>query len=71
MAAVQYEIVVRGRLGDSLTRLFDHLEVARLGPDGTRLRGWFADQAALQGILMQLGERRVEIVSVRTLEDTG
>ena len=69
MTGANYEIVVKGRLGAPFTSWFDELEVRASGPDGTYLYGWFADQAALQGVLMQLGELGVELSSVRRIED--
>lgn len=69
MAAAHYEIVVQGRLGSALVRWFDGLEVRSSGPDATRLCGWFADQPALQGVLAELGDLGVELMSVRRLPD--
>jgi hypothetical protein len=63
-----YEIVIRGRLGDAAARWFDDLDVRPAGPDATRITGWFADQAALQGLLSRLGELGVELSSLRRLE---
>lgn len=70
MAGANYEIVVRGRLGGALTRWFDELDVRSSGPDATRLHGWFADQAALQGLLRRLGDLGLELSCVRRLPDT-
>lgn len=67
MGAAQYEIVVRGRVGDALARWFDTLEVRSPDADSTRLSGWFADQAALQGLLKELGDLGFELSSVRRL----
>ena len=69
MAGANYEIVVRGRLGGAFARWFDELEVRASGPDATYLRGWFADQAALQGFLTQLGDLGLELVSVHHLSE--
>jgi hypothetical protein len=69
VAGAHYEIVVRGRLGGSLTRWFDDLEVRSSGPDATYLSGWFADQSALQGVLTRLGDLGLELASVRQLPD--
>jgi hypothetical protein len=69
VANAQYEIVVRGRLGNALTRWFDDLDVRPAGPDATRLCGWFVDQAALQGVLARLGELGVELSSLRRLPE--
>lgn len=70
VTGARYEIVVRGRLGDALIRWFDDLEVRSVGPEGTRLSGWFADQAALQGLLRQLGDLGLELSSVQRLPDS-
>ena len=67
MSGAKYEIVVRGRLGGALTRWFDEFEVRSSGPDATHLYGWFADQAALQAALRQLGDLGLELSSVRRL----
>lgn len=64
----EYEIVVRGRMGGALVRWFDDLEVCDTGPDITALRGWFADQSALQGVLGRLGEVGLELVSVHRVD---
>jgi len=69
MAGAHYEIVVRGRLGGAMTRAIGALEVRSSGPDATYLRGWFADQAALQGVLRQLGDLGIELSAVRRLAD--
>lgn len=69
MTGANYEIVVRGRLGGAFTRWFDNLEVSSLQADGTRLSGWFADQAALQGFLRQLGDLGLELSAVRRLPE--
>ena len=69
MAAAQYEIVVRGRLGRALIRSFDDLEVRSSGPDATHLYGWFPDQPALHGVLSRIGDLGLELASVTRLPD--
>ena len=69
MAGANYEIVVKGRLGAAMTRSIGDVEVRSSGPDATYLRGWFADQAALQGVLRQLGDLGIELSGVRRLPD--
>jgi hypothetical protein len=69
VAGVQYEIVVRGRLGGAVLRSFRELEVRSSGPDVTYLRGWVADQAALQSVLARLGDLGIELSSVRRVSD--
>jgi hypothetical protein len=68
--AAHYEIIVRGRLGVALVRSFDDLEVRAHGPQDTRLAGWFADQAALHGLLSRLGDLGLELSLVRRLPAT-
>lgn len=63
----QYEIIVRGRLGEVLVRSFDELDVRAEGHQDTCLTGWFADQSALQGLLSRLGDLGLELSSVRRL----
>jgi hypothetical protein len=69
MAAAQYEIVVRGRLGRALIRSFDDLEIRSTDPDQTRLYGWFPDQPALHGVLSRIGDLGLELASVTRLPD--
>lgn len=65
----RYEIVVDGHLGAALLRSFEELDVLPSGPGATRLAGWFADQAALHGVLRELGDMGFEICSVCRLSD--
>ena len=67
MTSSCYEIVVRGRLGAGLTHAFEGFEVVSAGADGTRLRGWVVDQAALQGILTRMHDVSLELLEVRRL----
>lgn len=69
VSGARYEIIVRGRLGGALVRWFDEFEIHASGPDATALRGWFADQPALQGMLRRLGDLGLELISVRRLRD--
>ena len=69
MTGAHYEIVVTGRLGAAMTRSIGDVEVRSSGPDATYLRGWFADQAALHGVLRQLSDLGIELSSVRRLLD--
>lgn len=69
MSGSNYEIVVGGRLGGAMTRWFSELEVGSSGPNATRLYGWFPDQPALQGLIAQLGELGLELVSVRRVPE--
>ena len=69
MGAAAYEVVTRGRLGTALAQSFEGLEVSTCEPDEMHLRGWFADQAALQGLLAALSELGIELAAVRRLPD--
>ncbi len=65
----RYEIVVRGRLGGALIQALDGLDLLRSGADATHLSGWFVDQAALYGVLRELGDLGLELCSVRRLPE--
>ena len=60
---VRYQVVVRGRLGDFLAGVFDHLEVDPR-PGQTSLTGNFAYQAQLHGLLDQLRDLGIHLISV-------
>ena len=64
---VQYEIVVGGRVGALVAHSLGEFEVTSTGPDGTHLRGWVCDAAALQGLLNQLTDIGLELTSVTRL----
>lgn len=58
----QYEIVVRGRLSDRFQAALPALELApRRGE--TVIRGQFADQTELFGVLERLSDFGIEVVS--------
>jgi hypothetical protein len=66
-----YDIEVEGRLGPDAAVWFDQLEILP-GEDGrTHLRGWFVDQAALHGVLTQLGDLGVAVTALRRLPRGG
>jgi hypothetical protein len=67
VAPTQYEIVVRGRVGSVLGQSLGGFEVTEAGADGTHLRGWVCDRAALQGLLNQISDVGLELTSVRQL----
>jgi hypothetical protein len=64
----EYELVVRGRLGPRLVTALDGFEVIDVVDEGTRLRGWLPDQAALHGRLAVIADLGMELVSVRRLD---
>jgi hypothetical protein len=67
VAGAYYEIVVRGRVRGTLAPWFHGLDIRSTEPGATRLSGWFADQAALQGLLVQLGDLGLDLSSIRQL----
>ncbi len=64
MAAEHYEIRVEGVLGERWAAWFEGLQVGREGSQ-TVLWGPLADQAALQGVLVRIGDLGMRLVSVR------
>lgn len=63
----RYEIVVRGRLSARFGSVFEGLEL-KPGHGSTALRGEFADQAALHGMLDRLQDFGIELVSVNAID---
>jgi hypothetical protein len=64
---VRYRVVVRGRLGERLASAFGHLEVDSR-PGQTALTGTFADQAQLHGLLDQLRDLGIHLISVNPVD---
>jgi hypothetical protein len=64
---VRYQVVIRGRLGEHLTSAFEHLELDSR-PGQTTLTGTFADQAQLHGLLDQLRDLGIHLISVNPVE---
>jgi hypothetical protein len=62
--AADYQIRVRGRLGDTLLAAFPGLH-ARAEGDDTVLAGALPDQAALYGVLAQVEALGLELLEVR------
>ena len=62
----QYEIWVRGRLGDTLRSAFPALRAQARGRD-TALTGELPDQAALHGVLAEIEALGLELLEVRRL----
>ncbi len=60
---VRYQVVIRGRLGEHLASVFDELEVDER-PGQTALTGNFTDQAQLHGLLGQLRDLGIHLISV-------
>ena len=64
---VRYQVVVRGRLREHLAGVFDQLEVDPR-PGQTFLTGNFADQAQLHGLLDQLRDLGIHLISVNPVD---
>ena len=65
----RYQVVIRGRLGEHLASAFGPLQVDSQ-PGQTTLTGTFADQAQLHGLLDQLRDLGIHLISVN-LADKG
>jgi hypothetical protein len=61
---LQYEIRIRGELGETLLAGFPGLEAERRGGE-TVLAGALSDQAALFGVLAQIEALGLELLEVR------
>jgi hypothetical protein len=64
---VNYQILVRGRLGRTMRAAFPALRAAAQGED-TLLTGGLPDQAALHGVLARIEALGLELLEVRRLE---
>ena len=64
----EYELVLRGRLGPRLITALEGFEVVDVVSEGTRLRGWLPDQAALHARLAVVADLGMELVSVRRID---
>ena len=64
---LRYRVVVRGRFGDHLAGAFGQLEL-HSQPGQTSLTGNFADQAQLHGLLDQLRDLGIHLISVNPVE---
>ena len=63
---VRYRVVIRGRFGEYLASVFDQLELDQR-PGQTSLTGDFTDQAQLHGLLDQLRDLGIHLVSVNSM----
>jgi hypothetical protein len=67
----QYEIVIFGHLPSKWSAVFEGMQVI-CQPDGnTRITGTIPDQAALFGLLWQLNNLGLQLVSVNPLPPIG
>jgi len=63
----RYQVVVRGQFGEHLAGVFDQLDVDPR-PGQTSLTGNFADQAQLHGLLDQLRDLGIQLISVNPVD---
>ncbi len=66
----RYRLVLRGELGDSFGFLFEGMKLERLA-GMTVLTGQVTDQAHLLGLIDQIQELGVELISVNPDQGTG
>jgi hypothetical protein len=62
----RYRIVVKGRLSDSFTSVFEDISSESL-PGETALEGDFTDQSQLHGLLERLRDLGIELVSINVV----
>jgi hypothetical protein len=62
--AQQYEIRVRGHLGETMRAAFPDFRARTAGPD-TVLTGTLPDRAALHGVLAEIEALGLELLEVR------
>jgi hypothetical protein len=62
----EYEISVRGHLGETILAAFPGLQAQRSG-QGTVLTGALPDQAALYGVIAEIEALGLELLEVRRL----
>ncbi len=59
-----YEIKIKGRLDESWSEWFEPMTITHTEDGNTILMGRLADQAALQGVLINLGNLNLALISV-------
>jgi hypothetical protein len=64
----RYEITIRGYLTPEWTVVFDGMDVIGLSNGNTLITGNLPDQAALYGLLMQLRDLGMTLISVTPKE---
>ena len=64
----QYELVLRGEIGDHYALLFDGMALTRIAGT-TVLSGRVVDQAHLHGVLGRIQELGMELVSVNPITE--
>ena len=60
-----YEIVIKGHLDPHWSDWFEGLKLTHLDDDKTLLSGSLPDQAALHGLLTQIGDLNLELLCLR------
>jgi hypothetical protein len=66
--ARQYEIRLKGHLGNRWAAWFDGLTIARGGDGTTTIHGQVTDQAALYGLLQKARDLGLPLISVTQVE---
>ena len=64
----QYEVVLRGEIGDHYALLFDGMALTRIAGT-TVLSGRVVDQAHLHGVIARVQELGIELVSVNPVNE--
>jgi len=64
-----YQIRVKGHLDDTLASWFDGLTVSNREEGDALLSGPLPDQAALQGILKQISDLGLTLISVNSVQE--
>jgi hypothetical protein len=64
----EYELVVRGEIGDHYALLFDGMRLERIAGT-TVLTGPVVDQAHLHGVIARIQELGIELVSVNPVNE--
>jgi hypothetical protein len=64
-----YEIRVSGQLDPRWATRFDGMTLTPAGDGATAIRGVLADQAALHGLLRQLRDAGLAIISINPFDD--
>jgi len=62
-----YRIIVKGRLGEHFTSVFDGLQIEALSGE-TAISGPIADQGQLHGVLERIRDFGLELVRVERVE---
>jgi hypothetical protein len=70
MTAERYEFVLRGEIGDRFGLLFEGMRLERIS-GRTVLTGPVLDQAHLHGLIEQIQELGIELISVNPLDNQG